>query len=135
MTSIQVTAAILLALRLIAVGFLLSVVLGILTSLKKTYTQYEKSRIILACLVLLTFAGNFLPIAIDSASLFGLDYAGNLLIPYAFSNAITAASSGIGWWMLRKQSEIERTKAETEHDGLVADNKALTKDNKALKRR
>lgn len=134
MTDTQVHALTLLVLRLTTVGFLASVIYRLLLTFKTTSTKYNGTRMIIITLVGLTFIGNFLPILIDVSALSGKSYAGALLVPYAYSNALTALTTAVGWWMLYKSTLIERANTKTEHDKLAADNKALTKDNKSLRR-
>lgn len=134
MTDTQLHAFNLLFFRLISVGTLFWVIINLLRQLKTTHTKYNGTRMVILTLVGLTFIGNFLPIMIDLATLIGERYAGALLVPYAYSNAITGATTGIGWVMLYRTSKADRVRAQAENDELVADNKALTKDNKALRR-
>lgn len=83
----------------------------------------------------ITFIGNFVPIVIDVATLLNSVHPTNpnsLGIGYAFSNAITAAISAIGWWVLYKVIATEQDALKQEHADLAQENVELTADNKAM---
>lgn len=135
MLDIKVIAAILLVLRLIAVVFLFLVLKKQYKILRTTTTDYSSVRKVLIFLVFLTFCGNFVPILIDSATLLAKvsrTTPNTLGVSYAFSNAITAAVSAVGWFVLYRLIAIEQIVLQKQHDDLTADNKHLTKDNKAM---
>lgn len=133
MNDTQLHALNLLLVRLITVGTLLWVIINLRRQFKTTYTKYNSTRIAIITLIGVALFGTPLPIIFDLARFFGRD-SESLLIPYAYSNAITGATSGIGWVVLYKTSRADSVKTKVEHDELVADNKALTQDNKVLRR-
>lgn len=134
---VKILASILLALRLIAVGFLFFVIKRQMRLLKENKTEYNSVRMVLITLVGIGFVGNFIPIIIDVSTILR-DVSGKpdtLLTAYAVSNATTAAVLAIGWWMLYKVIADEQIQLKSEKDKLQAKNVKLTKDNKAMQKR
>ncbi len=134
MEEVKLLAGLLLALRLVAVSFLLLVIIRQLRLLRRTETEYTAVRIVLITLVGITFIGQFIPIIIDTSTLLR-DVTGTpdgLLIAYALSNAITAVISSAGWWVLYRIIEKEAIETKKILEKAEAEKKALVKDNKAL---
>lgn len=132
---IQLIAGILLALRVVAVIFLLFVILRQLKLLRETTTEHTAVRLVMLVLVGITFAGNFVPIAIDVATLLSeveRTTPSTLGVGYAFSNAITACVSAIGWFVLYRIIAIEQDAVKQERADLTQENVELTADNKAM---
>lgn len=134
---VKILASILLALRLVAVGFLFVVIKRQIRLLKESTTEYNTVRMVLITLVGIGFIGNFVPIVIDVSTLMRdvSGHPGTLLTAYALSNALTAAVLAIGWWMLYKVIADEQIVLKSEKDKLEAKNVRLTKDNKAMQKR
>lgn len=86
--------------------------------LRQNHRELSTTRKILFIIVLITFCGNFIPITIDTAAIWG-NYVRNrpatLGLMYALSNATTAAISSAGWWFLYKMIEKEGNTMHTEH--------------------
>lgn len=133
--NIKVIAAILLLLRVISVVSLSGVLKRQWGLFKVEHTRLTKVRITLLILVGITFVSNILPIIIDLATIFGRTYAGRLLVPYAFSNAIGITSMSVAWWYLYRSIAREGIGLQHENERLTARNVTLTKDNKAMKKR
>lgn len=118
MIEVKLLAGILLFLRLVTVTSLAFVISRQLKFLFRKDQELSTVRIVLMTLIGLTFIGNFVPIVIDVSTLMRDNISGTpstLLTAYALSNAITAAISAIGWWVLYKVIEKERIADEIEH--------------------
>lgn len=118
MIEVKLLAAILLFLRLITVTSLAFVISKQLKFLFRKDQELSTVRVVLMTLIGLTFIGNFVPIIIDVSTLMRDDISGapsTLLTAYALSNALTAAISAIGWWVLYRVIEKERVADEVEH--------------------
>lgn len=118
MIEVKVLAAILLSLRIVSVVFLAFVISRQLKFLFQKDQILTTVRIVLMTLIGLTFIGNFVPIIIDVSTLMREDISGKpsvLLSSYALSNALTAAISAIGWWVLYRVIENERVAGGKEH--------------------
>lgn len=138
---IKTIALTLLILRLIAVYFMSLVLKRQLGLLRDNYSpELRGTRIILFVLAMVIFVGNFVPILIDTLTIFGSVARSQPLtigITYAYSNALTAAVAGITFWLLyrsieREQLELAKRIVATK---LTSDNKqtALKKANKILR--
>lgn len=133
MTAIEIHAFILLLFRIGSVIFLGMVLRQQLKLLRDTVTDFPYIRRILISLLVLSLIANAIPIGIDMLTLLGKSYAGRLLIPYAYSNALGMLGLSFGLWVMYREIEKERQANKKERNHLVADNKQLTKDNKALR--
>lgn len=110
MTDLSLFAAILLTLRLIAVGFLGYVLVRQFMVLRDQPHRLHWSQKLLFSILLVTMLGNFIPILIDTAALVGWYTRAQppaLGVAYAFSNAITAAVSSFGWWFFYRMIDKE----------------------------
>ena len=106
MINLTLFAAVLLALRLVSVAFLILVLHQQWQAIRLNRNRpLNATRRMVFVLVLITFLGNAIPILIDTAALTG-HYTRRqpplLGITYAFSNALTSAVSAVGWWYFYK---------------------------------
>lgn len=128
---LQLFALGLLLLRLIALGFLISVLRKQINYFISTYTEAPRIRRALFTIVVVMTVGQIVPILIDIAALAEV-YARNPIHPlgyaYAFSNAITAAVSAFGWSYLYKIFEADYVKLTQQGK----DNTALSNENTRL---
>lgn len=136
MEEVKLLAGLLLALRLVAVFFLLLVILRQIKLVRSTETEYTTVRIVLLTLVGITFIGQFIPIAIDLNGLLRVSSGSpsSLLVAYALSNAIISATVSVGWWVLYRIIEKDIAKGKILLEKAEKENKALVKDNRALHR-
>lgn len=110
MVSIIIIAAILLFMRLVSAGFILSVIRKQWKLLHKPIDPdlrtFQYALFVMSCII---FAGNGVPIVIDTVTLFvetsRPETLGALSISYAMSNAITAMVSAILIWFMYKIAE------------------------------
>jgi hypothetical protein len=110
MINLTLFAALLLTLRLVAVGFLGYILVKQWKFLRRNHKPLNTYRLVLYITMLVTFIGNLVPIAIDVAALTGGYDRANpplLAIAYAFSNASTSAVSAFGWWFIYRMVEKE----------------------------
>lgn len=128
MTHIQVIAGILLAIRVVAVVYLLRVFRQQWRLIRETVTPFPAIRRILISIVVVSLLSNILPMTIDLAVLLDKSYAGDLLVPYAFSNAIGMAFLAIGWRYMYRIIEREREALERELSKLRSNIKSLKKE-------
>lgn len=90
----QLLAAILLALRILAVILLAAVIYVQIKQLRTTSTQYPGVRLSIFILTIVLLIGQFIPILLDSAVAFGETYNGRSANPaalpvlYSLNNAI-----------------------------------------------
>lgn len=110
MVSIVIIAFILLVMRLISAGFMLSVLRKQWKSLKKPIDKdlVVFQRILFGMSVII-FLGNAVPIVIDTVTLFvetsRPDQLAALSVSYALSNALTAMMSAILIWFMYRIAE------------------------------
>lgn len=90
----QTLALILLGLRFIAVGLIVSVLIRQIINIRTLTTDYPAVRFTVLVLTIVLLAGQLIPIFLDSLVVFGSGYAGRSSTPnllgasYAFNNAL-----------------------------------------------
>ena len=110
--NIKIIAAILLIERLISAGFIIAVIRRQGRLLRvRVPEQLERFRQVLFGLSLVIFVGNFIPILIDTLTLFanlqGRPNPSAIGIAYALSNATTAVLSSVLVWVIYRLARSE----------------------------
>lgn len=131
--SIKMIATILLLERFVSVVFLSLVLHRQWKLFRATRTKLTTVRETLLVLVSVALLGNIVPIIIDLVTITGEEYAGKLLVPYAFSNATTVTIISVGWWYLYRSIAKDGANLQKENDRLTAQNVKLRKNNRAKK--
>ena len=122
MIDIQLIALILLTLRLISSGILLTILKKQIVLIRENNPPtIQVTRLTMFILTFLMFLGNFIPIAIDLSSLLNSALDGRkteftLLIAYALSNAITALLASLGLAKLYKDDNMDNNKPQEKEE-------------------
>lgn len=134
MDKLQLLALLLLILRLIATGVLLSVLNRQIYYFRTTYTEAPRIRKGLFVLVIASTLTQVIPIIIDTAALFeiyGRSSPHPLGVAYAFSNASLSVITAFGWRYLYgiiEADHIKVIKAKKHTDDVEAENTQLKAD-------